>query len=100
MLKEQTKHRSDVIVILADDMGSSGSGCLSGDTDTPVLDEIARSGIRFTQFYNSPRCSPTRASLLTGLHPHQGGSTSSPVMTGPTAARVILPRPRTRLRSC
>ncbi|SED52237.1 arylsulfatase [Ruania alba] len=66
-------NRPDVLVILADDMGFSDIGCYGGEIETPVLDGLARRGTRFTQFYNSPRCSPTRASLLTGLHPHQVG---------------------------
>ncbi len=54
-------------------MGYSDIGCYGGEVQTPALDKLARDGLRFTQFYNSPRCSPTRASLLTGLHPHQTG---------------------------
>lgn len=65
--------RPDIIIILADDMGFSDIGCYGGEIDTPNLDRLGRGGIRFTQFYNSPRCSPSRASLLTGLHPHQAG---------------------------
>lgn len=65
--------RPDIVLVLVDDMGFSDIGCYGGEIDTPHLDELGRSGTRFTQFYNSPRCSPTRASLLTGLHPHQVG---------------------------
>ncbi|MFC0673147.1 arylsulfatase [Brachybacterium hainanense] len=65
--------RPDVLLILADDMGFSDIGCYGGEIDTPVLDALGRAGTRFTRFSNSPRCSPTRASLLTGLHPHQVG---------------------------
>jgi arylsulfatase len=56
-----------------DDMGYSDIGCYGGETDTPVLNRLAANGIRFTQFYNTARCCPTRASMLTGLHPHQTG---------------------------
>ncbi|MGH3655492.1 MAG: arylsulfatase, partial [Micromonosporaceae bacterium] len=63
----------DVVLILADDMGFSDLGCYGGEIDTPALDRLGRRGVRFTQFYNSPRCSPSRASLMTGLHPHQVG---------------------------
>lgn len=63
--------RPNVIVILNDDMGYSDIGCYGGEVETPNLDRLARNGVRFTQFYNTPRCSPSRASLLTGLHPHQ-----------------------------
>lgn len=65
--------RPNVVLVLADDMGFSDIGCYGGEIDTPNLDRLAASGTRFTQFYNSPRCSPSRASLLTGLHPHQVG---------------------------
>ncbi len=61
------------MLILADDMGFSDIGCYGGEIETPNLDRLARAGVRFTQFYNTARCSPSRASLLTGLHPHQAG---------------------------
>lgn len=63
----------NVLLILADDLGWSDLGCYGGEIDTPVLDGLARNGLRFTQFYNSSRCCPSRASLLTGLHPAQAG---------------------------
>src|SRR4051812_28395017 len=65
--------RPNVIVILADDMGYSDLGCYGGELRTPNLDALAADGLRFTQFYNCARCCPTRASLLTGLYPHQAG---------------------------
>ncbi len=65
--------RPNFLLILADDMGYSDIGCYGGEIDTPNLDNLAVNGIRFTQFYNTARCSPSRASLLTGLHPHQTG---------------------------
>lgn len=65
--------RPNLIVILVDDMGWSDIGCYGGEIPTPNLDALARSGLRFTQFYNTGRCCPTRASLLTGLYPHQTG---------------------------
>ena len=58
--------RPNIIVILADDSGYSDLGCYGGEIDTPNLDRLAREGVRFTQFYNNGRCSPTRASLMTG----------------------------------
>jgi arylsulfatase len=58
---------------MSDDMGYSDLGCYGGEIDTPQLNRLAENGLRFTQFYNSGRCCPTRASLLTGLHPHQTG---------------------------
>ncbi|MGH3413274.1 MAG: arylsulfatase [Marmoricola sp.] len=65
--------RPDVVLVLADDMGFSDIGCYGGEIHTPHLDRLAASGVRMTQFYNTARCSPSRASLLTGLHPHQTG---------------------------
>jgi len=63
----------NVVLILVDDMGFSDIGCYGGEVRTPNLDRLARGGVRFSQFYNTARCSPSRASLLTGLHPHQTG---------------------------
>lgn len=65
--------RPNIIMIMADDMGYSDISCYGSEIPTPNIDKLATSGIRFTQFYNSARCCPTRASLLTGLHPHQTG---------------------------
>ncbi|MFP6670040.1 MAG: arylsulfatase [Pirellulaceae bacterium] len=65
--------RPNIIVILADDMGYSDIGCYGGEIKTPALDSLAAGGLRFTQFYNTARCCPTRACLLTGLYPHQAG---------------------------
>lgn len=72
-LAAESAPRPDIVVILADDMGYSDLGCYGGEIPTPVLDGLASNGLRFTRFYNSARCCPTRASLLTGLHPHQAG---------------------------
>jgi len=63
----------NIILILADDMGYSDIGCFGSEIRTPSLDALAQGGIRFTQAYNCARCCPTRASLLTGLYPHQAG---------------------------
>jgi arylsulfatase A-like enzyme len=63
----------NIVIILADDMGFSDVGCYGGEIRTPNIDSLAKDGIRFTQFYNTARCCPTRASLLTGLYPHQTG---------------------------
>jgi arylsulfatase A-like enzyme len=65
--------RPNIVVILVDDMGYSDLGCYGGEIQTPTLDALADSGVRFTQFYNTARCCPARASLLTGLYPHQTG---------------------------
>ncbi|MEW4490731.1 arylsulfatase [Thalassoglobus sp. JC818] len=65
--------RPNIIVILVDDMGFSDIGCYGGEIQTPNIDQMAAQGVRFSQFYNSARCCPTRATLMTGLHPHQTG---------------------------
>ncbi|MCC9602439.1 arylsulfatase [Stieleria sp. JC731] len=65
--------RPNIIWIMSDDMGFSDIGCYGSEINTPVIDGLASNGIRFTQFYNTARCCPTRASLLTGLYPHQAG---------------------------
>lgn len=63
----------NIVLILADDIGWSDLGCYGGEIRTPNLNALAKGGLRFTQFYNCARCCPTRASLLTGLYPHQAG---------------------------
>lgn len=65
--------RPNIVLIMADDMGYSDIGCYGGEINTPNLDALASKGLRFTQFYNTGRCCPTRASLLTGLYPHEAG---------------------------
>ncbi|MEM7454749.1 MAG: arylsulfatase [Planctomycetota bacterium] len=63
----------NIVIILVDDMGWSNIGCYGGMVETPNLDALATNGVRFSQFYNGARCCPTRATLMTGLHPHQAG---------------------------
>jgi arylsulfatase A-like enzyme len=63
----------NLIVIMSDDMGFSDTSPYGGEIQTPTLDRLANNGLRLTQFYNTARCCPTRASLLTGLYPHQAG---------------------------
>jgi len=65
--------RPNVILIMAEDMGYSDIGCYGGEIQTPNIDKLAANGLRFKQFYNTARCCPTRASMLTGLYPHQTG---------------------------
>ena len=65
--------RPNVILIMVDDLGFADLGFQGGEIETPNLDGLARGGVRFSQFYNSGRCCPTRATLMTGLHPHQTG---------------------------
>jgi arylsulfatase len=63
----------NIVVIVADDLGYSDLGSYGGEIDTPTLDRLALAGIRFNRFYATPRCSPTRASLLTGVWSHEAG---------------------------
>ncbi|HUE74449.1 MAG TPA: arylsulfatase [Pirellulaceae bacterium] len=63
--------KPNVVVILADDLGFSDVGCYGGEIETPHLDELAAGGIKFTQFYNTARCWPTRGALLTGFYAQQ-----------------------------
>lgn len=69
----KTSARPNILLIMSDDMGFSDIGCYGSEVQTPNLDSLAKNGVRFTQFYNTARCCPTRASLLTGLYPHQAG---------------------------
>ena len=70
---ETEKAKPNILIILADDLGYSDLGCYGSEIETPNLDGLAANGVRFTAFYNSARCCPSRASLLTGLFPHQTG---------------------------
>ncbi|MEM6689747.1 MAG: arylsulfatase [Planctomycetota bacterium] len=65
--------RPNIVLIMVDDMGFSDLGCYGGEIETPNIDHLAAGGVRFSQFYNASRCCPTRASLMTGLHPHLTG---------------------------
>ncbi|MFQ5793068.1 MAG: sulfatase-like hydrolase/transferase, partial [Acidobacteriota bacterium] len=75
-LEEKTsvaQERPNFVLIMSDDMGFSDIGAYGSEIETPNLDRLAESGLRFSQFYNTARCCPTRASLLTGLYAHQAG---------------------------
>src|SRR6187549_3098513 len=65
--------KPNILVILVDDMGFSDLGCYGSEIPTPNIDALAQGGVRFTQFYNTARCCPSRAALLTGRYPHQVG---------------------------
>ena len=71
--KRAVGRRPNIILIMSDDMGFSDIGCYGGEIDTPNLNKLAANGLRFTQFYNTARCCPTRASLMSGLYQHQAG---------------------------
>src|SRR4051812_7391109 len=65
--------RPNIIVILADDLGFSDIGCYGGEINTPNINYLAQNGLRFTNFYNTSRCCPSRASLLSGMYNHNAG---------------------------
>lgn len=65
--------KPNIVVIMVDDMGFSDIGPYGSEVPTPHLDALAEGGVKFSQFYNTGRCCPTRASLLTGLYSHQAG---------------------------
>ena len=69
----QPGRRPNILLIVADDLGYSDLGCFGGEIDTPGLNALAAEGLRFTQFYTTARCCPSRASLLTGQYPHKVG---------------------------
>jgi arylsulfatase A-like enzyme len=70
--------RPNVLIVLADDMGFSDLGCYGGEMATPTLDALAADGLRYTQFYNTARCWPTRAALLTGYYAQEVGFDEMP----------------------
>ncbi len=65
--------RPNILLVMVDDMGYSDLGCYGSEIQTPTLDKLAANGVRFARFYNCAQCCPTRASLLSGLYPHQAG---------------------------
>lgn len=69
----ESEKSPNIVLIVADDLGFSDLGCYGGEIITPNIDKLASKGIRFTNFYNGSRCCPSRASLLTGVYPHQAG---------------------------
>jgi arylsulfatase A-like enzyme len=71
--EELSGRRPNIIIVMVDDFGYSDLGCYGSEIQTPHLDRLAAEGLRFRSFYNAGRCCPTRASLLTGLYPHQAG---------------------------
>ncbi|MCX7671214.1 MAG: sulfatase-like hydrolase/transferase, partial [Anaerolineae bacterium] len=89
----------NIVIIMSDDVGYSDLGCYGGEIATPHLDALAEGGVRFTQFYNTARCCPTRASLLTGLYAHQAGighmvdgagpKTGSPAYAGELSRQAV-----------
>lgn len=69
--EKASNEKPNIILIMVDDMGWSDIGCYGGEVQTPHLDQLAKEGMRFTQFYNNAKCTTTRASLITGLYPRR-----------------------------
>ncbi len=80
--------RPNFVVIMLDDLGFGDLGCYGGEIRTPNIDRLAADGLRFKKFYNASRCCPSRASLLTGLYPHQVGLANNGRDLGRNAATV------------
>ena len=86
------RKQPNIVVIMADDAGYSDFGCYGGEIETPVLDKLAANGLRFSQFYNTGRCCPSRAALLTGVYQHQAGMGHMTKDRGlPSYSGTILP---------
>ncbi len=83
--------KPNVLVILADDLGYSDLGCYGSEISTPNLDKLAAHGLRYKSFYNTARCWPTRAALLTGYYPQQIHRDSLPTVTGGAAPKFRRP---------
>ncbi|HEX8916062.1 MAG TPA: arylsulfatase [Humisphaera sp.] len=92
--------KPNIVIILADDMGFSDAGCYGGEIRTPNLDRLAAGGLRFTQFYNTARCWPSRASILTGYYAQSVRRDKLAPMERPAGAGPALPSgvPGTRPR--
>ena len=89
------KARPNIVLILADDLGFSDLGCYGGEIQTPQLDSLAKNGLRFTQFYNTARCWPTRGALLSGYYAQQIHRDSLP--DGARRCRAACVQPWARL---
>lgn len=90
-LRAAPDSRPNILLILADDMGYGDVGCFGSEIATPNLDRLAAGGIRFSDFYTTPKCFPSRASILTGLYPHQTGMGEKPrgLQHGATIAQLL-----------
>jgi arylsulfatase len=75
--------RPNIVIVLGDDLGFSDMGCFGGEIKTPNLDQLAKEGMRFTQFYTHATCSPTRSMLLTGVDTHLNGLGNMDEWTAP-----------------
>ena len=73
MLSHSQAQQPNILLIIVDDVGFSDLGAYGGEIRTPNLDQLARSGLQLTNFHSAATCGPTRAMLMTGLHPHEVG---------------------------
>jgi len=96
VISVHAQQKPNVIIILADDMGYSDISCYGSEIRTPNIDALAAGGIKFRTFYNTTKCSPTRASMLTGQYPHEAGmeglsnsSGNSPAFLGYLPKNVV-----------
>jgi len=90
-LAADAPRKPNIVVFLADDMGFSDAGCYGGQVQTPNIDRLAAEGLRFTQFYNTARCWPSRAALLTGYYAQQVRRDTVPGLKMPTGGRGVRP---------
>jgi arylsulfatase len=82
-MSAQNRKRPNLLLIVADDMGYSDLGCYGGEINTPILDALAKKGVRYTNFCVAPTCSPTRSMLLSGTDTHIAGLGNMGEMTAP-----------------
>ncbi|MDA1230721.1 MAG: sulfatase-like hydrolase/transferase, partial [Planctomycetota bacterium] len=90
-VEPQFAGKPNFLVILADDLGYSDSGCYGSEIATPNLDQLAQHGLQYTQFYNTARCWPTRAALLTGYYPQQVHRDALPTVPGGGGPKFVRP---------
>ena len=81
--------RPNIVVILGDDMGFADMGSFGSEIRTPNLDSLASKGVRFTNFYTNPSCSPTRATLLSGVDTHRNGLGNMDEWTAPNQRGAV-----------
>lgn len=88
-ISASTGKRPNIVLIMADDLGFSDLGCYGSEIETPNLDQLAASGLRFDQFYNTAKCHSSRICLLTGLYMFQAGNQK--MNRGVTLAEALKP---------
>jgi len=73
----------NIVIILADDLGFADTGMFGSEIETPNIDKLAEEGIRFTNFYTNPMCTPTRVTLMSGVDHHVAGAGTMSILTAP-----------------